>query len=162
MESTQTDEDKLLYTILKEEKLEEFYIPLRDELQLYSLSHFDFVCVEDLEKIGISRPAGRRLLNSIREKRKALKITNYFHRFLQPLKPLVQRSQLDKQDKVVSKLQPSQYYYIPDSDITMVEQLGMGSFGVVWKAKWTPAGKKMSDNQVREIPCLIPIPILLN
>lgn len=141
MELTQTDEDKLLFQILKEEKLDEFHNLIRDELLLYSLQHFEFVNVEDLEKIGISRPAGRRLLNNIRKKIKARKLNNYLNGLWQPLKPLVQRNQSDKQEKAVSKLQPSPYYYIPDSDIEMVEQLGMGSFGVVWKAKWTPTGK---------------------
>lgn len=139
MEITRKPEDNFLLQILKEENLEEFYDPIRRELQLFKLLDYNFANPEDFEKVGISKPAARRLLHSIKEKRRALKLNSYLNKLWLPLRPLVQRNQSDKQEKAPN-IQTSSYYYIPESEITTIEQLGMGSFGVVWKAKWTPRG----------------------
>ena len=39
----------------------------------YRLSHFDYVKVEDLEKIGMGKPAVRRLLDAIKRKKATLR-----------------------------------------------------------------------------------------
>ena len=37
---------------------------------LYRLSHFDFVKGDDLERIGMGKPAIRRLMDTVKKKRK--------------------------------------------------------------------------------------------
>ena len=62
--------DQLL-EILEETQLECFWPKLRDQLQITRLVHFDYVKIKDLEKIGMSKPAIRRLLDAVhRHKRK--------------------------------------------------------------------------------------------
>ena len=50
-----------LYQFLASIQLESFLPQLRDKLQITRLSHFDYVKPKDLEKIGMSKPAIRRL-----------------------------------------------------------------------------------------------------
>lgn len=45
-----------LKEILVDVQLGQFLVPLRDDLQVTRLDHFDFVKTEDLENIGLSKP----------------------------------------------------------------------------------------------------------
>lgn len=58
-----------LLNVLQDTQLEQFYVRLRDELQITRLSHFDHVEPEDLERIGMGRPGARRLLEAVKKKR---------------------------------------------------------------------------------------------
>ena len=42
---------------------------LHYSVQVMQLAHFDFVGVEDLERIGVGKPAARRLLDSVKKRR---------------------------------------------------------------------------------------------
>lgn len=64
------DETEWLEEILRDVQLEQFYQKIRDELQVTRLAHFDYVHSDDLEKIGLGKPAIRRLLEAVK-KRKA-------------------------------------------------------------------------------------------
>lgn len=59
-----------LYDLLQDVQLTQFLAPIRDDLQITRLDHFDYVQPEDLEKVGLSKPGIRRLLDSVK-KRKA-------------------------------------------------------------------------------------------
>jgi hypothetical protein len=59
--------DELL-ELLEHIQLEKFWQPLRDQLQITRLSHFEYVEDKDLEKIGMSKPAIRRLLDAVNKK----------------------------------------------------------------------------------------------
>uniref|UniRef100_A0A182PS92 non-specific protein-tyrosine kinase n=1 Tax=Anopheles epiroticus TaxID=199890 RepID=A0A182PS92_9DIPT len=59
-----------LEELLKDVQLEQFLPRIRDELQVTRLAHFDYVHVDDLEKIGLGKPGIRRLLEAVK-KRKA-------------------------------------------------------------------------------------------
>lgn len=50
------------YKILVDIQLEQFWPKLRDDLQITRLSHFDHAKAKDFEKIGMSKPAIRRLI----------------------------------------------------------------------------------------------------
>ena len=83
-----------LYELLQEVQLEQFFVRIRDDLQvsiclvrglgsvtlpewhsifsvmqITRLSHFEYVTPEDLEKIGMGKPAGRRLLDAARKRK---------------------------------------------------------------------------------------------
>lgn len=45
-----------LYEILQDVQLAQFLAPIRDDLQITRLEHFDYVKPEDLEKVGLSKP----------------------------------------------------------------------------------------------------------
>lgn len=50
------DGTEWLYELLQDVQLMQFLIPIRDDLQITRLEHFDYVRPEDLEKIGLSKP----------------------------------------------------------------------------------------------------------
>ena len=45
-----------LHEVLQDVQLLQFLAPIRDDLQVTRLEHFDYVKPEDLEKIGLSKP----------------------------------------------------------------------------------------------------------
>lgn len=53
-----------LKDILVDVQLGQFLVPIRDDLQVTRLEHFDYVKPEDLENIGLSRPGKQPYINS--------------------------------------------------------------------------------------------------
>lgn len=47
-----------LLELLSEVQLQQYFLRLRDDLNVTRLSHFEYVKNEDLEKIGMGRPGG--------------------------------------------------------------------------------------------------------
>ncbi|PNJ07575.1 TNK2 isoform 15, partial [Pongo abelii] len=60
-----------LLELLSEVQLQQYFLRLRDDLNITRLSHFEYVKNEDLEKIGMGRPGQRRLWEAVK-RRKAL------------------------------------------------------------------------------------------
>lgn len=58
-----------LLELLNECQLTQFYNSIKDDLQITHLAHFDFVVPEDLEKIGLSRPRIRQLMEHVKKKK---------------------------------------------------------------------------------------------
>lgn len=145
MDSELNDEE-LVYQILKEEQLEGFYHSLRTELQVTLFSHFDYVTLDDLARIGIAKPAGRRLLDNIKKKKYSIKWKNNpILKLINPVKPFVQKSFSEKNERKSSfpgeSSNSSLTWLINERDLELTNtKLGDGSFGVVWKAIWTVPG----------------------
>lgn len=53
-----------LLELLVEVQLQQYFLRIRDDLNVTRLSHFDYVKNEDLEKIGMGRP-GEELLRGV-------------------------------------------------------------------------------------------------
>lgn len=51
-----------LCDVLQNVQLGQFLAPIRDDLQVTRLEHFDYVQAQDLEKIGLSKPGNISLL----------------------------------------------------------------------------------------------------
>ena len=66
-----------LHELLASVQLDQFFVRIRDELQVSRLQHFDYVQPEDLEKIGMSKPAAKRLMDVIKRRRLKSKITKF-------------------------------------------------------------------------------------
>nr|XP_031310144.1 activated CDC42 kinase 1 isoform X13 [Camelus dromedarius] len=60
-----------LLDLLSEVQLQQYFLRLRDDLNVTRLSHFEYVKNEDLEKIGMGRPGQRRLWEAVK-RRKAM------------------------------------------------------------------------------------------
>lgn len=58
-----------LHELLAEVQLENFYSKLHSDLQVTRLSHFDYVKTEDLERVGMSKPAIRRLQEAVKKRK---------------------------------------------------------------------------------------------
>lgn len=46
----------LVKEVLNEVQLSQFFLPIRDDLQITKLEHFEFVKPEDFDPVGLSRP----------------------------------------------------------------------------------------------------------
>jgi activated CDC42 kinase 1 len=66
-----------LLELLQQVQLEQFFGRLKDDLQVSRLQHFEYVQPEDLEKIGMSKPAAKRLLDLVKRRRLRSRITRF-------------------------------------------------------------------------------------
>ncbi|XP_059211114.1 non-receptor tyrosine-protein kinase TNK1 [Centropristis striata] len=129
-----------LYQLLAEVQLEKFYLRVRDGLNITRIEHFSYVKESDLEQIGISKPAQRRLWEAL----KRYKI-NARGRSWVPKPPRGPEGGEQWSGggpapvQEVSRALPS---LIQDSELVLGEKLGSGSFGVVKRGEWhTPTGR---------------------
>ena len=144
-----------LYELLLQVQLEQFYVRIRDELQVSRLQHFEYVQPEDLEKIGMSKPAAKRLLDIIKRKRFKSKFIKLLPKS-GTLKKITNvggggggQSELGGHGvRVAGADHLALTCLIHDKDIKIRDEagrllgkLGDGSFGVVCRGEWsTPAG----------------------
>ncbi|XP_017781945.1 PREDICTED: activated CDC42 kinase 1 isoform X2 [Nicrophorus vespilloides] len=129
-----------LFELLQDVQLSQFVTPIRDDLQITRLDHFDYVKQEDLEKIGISRPGIRRLLDAVKKR----KGQQWKKNLLTKIIPSAQKSGSKKTQAEPESLSLSLTCLIQERDITLGVKLGDGSFGVVKRGEWTsPTGRSM-------------------
>lgn len=130
-----------LYQLLADVQLEKFYLRVRDGLNITRIEHFHYVKESDLEQIGISKPAQRRLWEALKRHK-----TNSRQRT-----PKVVSSRGPDGGEPWSGGGPGQVQesssralpcLIQDSELVLGEKLGSGSFGVVKRGEWhTPTGR---------------------
>lgn len=68
----ESNDSEWLAELLHDVQLEQFYHRIHEELHITRLAHFNYVRSHDLEKVGLEKPAIRRLMDAIK-KQKALK-----------------------------------------------------------------------------------------
>lgn len=146
-----------LYELLQQVQLEQFYVRIRDELQVSRLQHFEYVQGEDLEKIGMSKPAAKRLLDIIKKRRLKSKFTKFLPT-VGKFGTLKKYHSSNTSENVghggcvgaVAVADPTALTcLIQDKDIKtrdengrLLGKLGDGSFGVVCRGEWsTPSGR---------------------
>ncbi|XP_071346591.1 tyrosine kinase, non-receptor, 2b isoform X6 [Trachinotus anak] len=159
-----------LLELLMEVQLQQYFLRIRDDLNVTRLSHFDYVKNEDLEKIGMGRPGQRRLWEAVKRRKAMCKRKSWMSkvfsgkrpdggdfpqqgqpvssfRKLSPTPPLglgegVLAAQPGGGGAPLDGQQQALTCLIPEKDLTLFEKLGDGSFGVVKRGEWlTPAGK---------------------
>ena len=145
VEDNTEDGAEWLLRVLQQVQLEQFYVRIRDHLQISRISHFEYVTPEDLEKIGMAKPAARRLLDLIKRKRRKAMVSK--------LLPTVGKFTIGTGTTGRNKKgQPgasggtggslSLTCLIQHQDIALQGKLGDGSFGVVRRGEWTtPSGR---------------------
>ncbi|KAM8881698.1 non-receptor tyrosine-protein kinase TNK1 [Synchiropus picturatus] len=126
-----------LYQLLAEVQLEKFYLRVRDGLNITRLDHFAYVKESDLEQIGISKPAQRRLWDAL--KRYKTRSRTGFSKVPGGRPQEGSDHWSGSTQDTTSRALPS---LIQDHELILGEKLGSGSFGVVKKGEWhTPTGK---------------------
>ncbi|XP_076251384.1 activated Cdc42 kinase isoform X1 [Rhynchophorus ferrugineus] len=129
-----------LKEILVDVQLGQFLVPIRDDLQVTRLEHFDYVKPEDLENIGLSRPGARRLLEAVKKKRAHQKKKNLINKLI----PVSNKTNTNKKTDDGLSISNFTSCLIQESNITLSVKLGDGSFGVVRKGEWSsPNGKSI-------------------
>ncbi|XP_062260248.1 tyrosine kinase, non-receptor, 2b isoform X2 [Platichthys flesus] len=157
-----------LLELLMEVQLQQYFLRIRDDLNVTRLSHFDYVKNEDLEKIGMGRPGQRRLLEAVKRRKAMCKRKSWMSKVFSGKRPdggdIPQQGQPASSFRKLSHTPPlglgegvlatqpgggpldgqqqALTCLIPEKDLTLFEKLGDGSFGVVKRGEWlTPAGK---------------------
>ncbi|XP_059622225.1 activated Cdc42 kinase Ack [Phlebotomus argentipes] len=121
-----------LEELLAEVQLEQFLHRITDDLQITRLVHFNYVHSEDLEKIGLARPAIRRLMDAVRKRRSVA--------WRQSLMEKILPGGRKKVPPVRSPTKATSTCLIHEREIVLADKLGDGSFGVVRRGEWRPGG----------------------
>nr|XP_030718094.1 non-receptor tyrosine-protein kinase TNK1 isoform X6 [Globicephala melas] len=132
-----------LLRLLQDIQLAQFYRPILEELNVTRPEHFDFVRPEDLDGVGMGRPAQRRLAEALKRHRSGLKSKNWVYKILGGFAP-GQKETTPPSDSLPSLPEPDGGLkcLIPDRAVCRGELLGSGCFGVVHRGLWTlPSGK---------------------
>nr|XP_046263745.1 tyrosine kinase, non-receptor, 2b isoform X7 [Scatophagus argus] len=160
-----------LLELLMEVQLQQYFLRIRDDLNVTRLSHFDYVKSEDLEKIGMGRPGQRRLWEAVKRRKAMCKRKSWMSKVFSGKRPeggdYPQQGQPASSFRKLSPTPPlglgegvlatqsggapldgqqqALTCLIPEKDLTLFEKLGDGSFGVVKRGEWlTPAGKVLN------------------
>ncbi|KAM4772210.1 activated CDC42 kinase 1 isoform 2-T2 [Rhinophrynus dorsalis] len=147
--SMQSDEgSEWLLELLSEVQLQQYFLRIRDDLNITRLSHFDYVKNEDLEKIGMGRPGQRRLWEAVKRRKAMCKRKSWMSKVFSGKRP---ESEFAPQPQSTFRKPPSPpppegqqalTCLISEKDLSLFEKLGDGSFGVVRRGEWnTPNGK---------------------
>lgn len=141
------DESEWLAELLRDVQLEQFLPRIHDELQITRLAHFDYVHADDLEKIGLGKPAIRRLMEAVKKRKAQQWRRNILSKLIGGGK---QQPQINKkpnasdtsggQSKLHTQQKASSTHLsclIHEKDLTLGVKLGDGSFGVVRRGEWT-------------------------
>ncbi|XP_031705994.1 activated CDC42 kinase 1 isoform X1 [Anarrhichthys ocellatus] len=140
-----------LLELLTDVQLQQYFLRIRDELNVTRLSHFDYVKNEDLEKIGMGRPGQRRLWEAVKRRRALYKRKSWMSKVFpvkrpdaDPQQPLPQGA---SSGVAPANSEPgaSLTCLIRESELQLLERLGDGTFGVVRRGEWTgPNGRVLS------------------
>uniref|UniRef100_UPI00398E97B2 non-receptor tyrosine-protein kinase TNK1 n=1 Tax=Pristiophorus japonicus TaxID=55135 RepID=UPI00398E97B2 len=127
-----------LLQLLKELQLEQFYLRIRDDLNVTRLSHFDFVKTVDLERIGMGRPGHRRLFEAVKKRRMVGRPKSWMSKMFSPRTgdDYDQSSYAGGATASVPEMDFALKCLINDKDLALHERLGNGSFGVVRRGEW--------------------------
>ncbi|XP_071751582.1 activated CDC42 kinase 1 [Centroberyx gerrardi] len=140
-----------LAELLTDVQLQQYFLRIRDELNVTRLSHFDYVKNEDLEKIGMGRPGQRRLWEAVKRRRALYKRKSWMSKVFpgkrpdaDPQQPLPQGASAS-QVSANSEPGASLTCLIREAELQLFERLGDGTFGVVRRGEWTgPNGRVLS------------------
>uniref|UniRef100_H0VEW9 non-specific protein-tyrosine kinase n=1 Tax=Cavia porcellus TaxID=10141 RepID=H0VEW9_CAVPO len=134
-----------LLQLLRNIQLAQFYRPILEELNVTRPEHFNFVRPEDLDSIGMGRPAQRRLTEALKRHRSGVKSKNWVYKILGGFAP-EQKETTPPSDSPASLPEPERGLkcLIPEGAVCRRELLGSGCFGVVHRGLWTlPNGQSV-------------------
>ncbi|XP_072264381.1 activated CDC42 kinase 1 isoform X4 [Pyxicephalus adspersus] len=154
--SMQPDEgSEWLLELLSEVQLQQYFLRIRDDLNITRLFHFDYVKNEDLEKIGMGRPGQRRLWEAVKRRKAMCKRKSWMSKVFSgkrpdsEFSPLPQSTYRKPPSPPPSEGQQALTCLISEKDISLFEKLGDGSFGVVRRGEWNTPGGKMFNVAVK-------------
>ncbi|KAM7390168.1 hypothetical protein PAMA_008375 [Pampus argenteus] len=133
-----------LLELLTDVQLQQYFLRIRDELNVTRLSHFDYVKNEDLEKIGMGRPGQRRLWEAVKRRRALYKRKSWMSKVFPVKRPDAADPQQHHPQGASSSAVPansesaaSLTCLIRETELQLFERLGDGTFGVVRRGEWT-------------------------
>lgn len=136
-----------LEELLADVQLEQFLTRIREDLQVTRLAHFDYVHADDLEKIGLGKPAIRRLMDAVKKRKTQQWRRNILSKLIGGGKQQPHKKHHNSTSENPSVL--SLTCLIHEKDITLGLKLGDGSFGVVRRGEWTAPGNRLIQVAVK-------------
>ncbi|XP_056148644.1 tyrosine kinase, non-receptor, 2b isoform X2 [Lampris incognitus] len=163
-----------LLELLMEVQLQQYFLRIRDDLNVTRLSHFDYVKNEDLEKIGMGRPGQRRLWEAVKRRKAMCKRKSWMSKVFSGKRPdggdFSQQGQPASSFRKLSPTPPlglgegvlvsqpggggppgalghqqqALTCLISEKDLALFEKLGDGSFGVVKRGEWLTPAGKLN------------------
>ncbi|XP_024895906.1 non-receptor tyrosine-protein kinase TNK1 isoform X3 [Pteropus alecto] len=134
-----------LLRLLRDIQLAQFYRPILEELNVTRPEHFEFVRPEDLDSIGMGRPAQRRLAEALKRHRSGHKPKNWVYKILGGFVPEQETTPSSDSPQSLPEPEGGLKCLIPDGAVCRGELLGSGCFGVVHRGLWTlPSGQSVS------------------
>uniref|UniRef100_I3JH23 Tyrosine kinase non receptor 2 n=1 Tax=Oreochromis niloticus TaxID=8128 RepID=I3JH23_ORENI len=138
-----------LLELLTDVQLQQYFLRIRDDLNVTRLSHFDYVKNEDLEKIGMGRPGQRRLWEAVKRRRALYKRKSWMSKVFPVKRPDADPQQPHGASSAAvpasSESGAALTCLIRESELQLFERLGDGTFGVVRRGEWTaPNGRVLS------------------
>uniref|UniRef100_A0AAX7VIW7 Non-specific protein-tyrosine kinase n=1 Tax=Astatotilapia calliptera TaxID=8154 RepID=A0AAX7VIW7_ASTCA len=138
-----------LLELLTDVQLQQYFLRIRDDLNVTRLSHFDYVKNEDLEKIGMGRPGQRRLWEAVKRRRALYKRKSWMSKVFPVKRPDADTQQPHGASSAAapasSESGAALTCLIRESELQLFERLGDGTFGVVRRGEWTaPNGRVLS------------------
>lgn len=150
-------ETEWLEELLADVQLEQFLMRIKEDLQITRLAHFDYVHSDDLEKIGLGKPAVRRLLEAVRKRKTQQWRRNILSKLIgggkqqpshkKPQQQQPQQQPLSSNTDTTSVLSLS--CLIHEKDVILGAKLGDGSFGVVRRGEWNAPGNHLIQVAVK-------------
>ncbi|KAM4843352.1 LOW QUALITY PROTEIN: non-receptor tyrosine-protein kinase TNK1 [Thomomys bottae] len=127
-----------LLQLLRDIQLAQFYRPILEDLNVTRPEHFEFVRPEDLDGIGMGRPAQRRLAESLKRYRSGVKPKKWVYKILGGFAP-EQREATTPSESSLGHPEPDGGLkcLIPEGAVCRGKLLGSGCFGVVHRGLWT-------------------------
>ncbi|XP_060865343.1 activated CDC42 kinase 1 isoform X1 [Metopolophium dirhodum] len=153
------DDKEWLQSLLLDVQLEHFLNRIIDELQITRLTHFEYVKPEDLENIGISKPAARRLLEAVKKRKGAERRYKILSILGGTQANKHSTGTLKKNASSTESAQPSALSLtclILEKDIKLSEKIGDGSFGIVSRGEWTTSTGRVVQVAVKMLKQDVP------
>ncbi|KAJ6646382.1 Activated Cdc42 kinase Ack [Pseudolycoriella hygida] len=140
-------ETEWLEELLVDVQLEQFLHKIRDDLQVTRLAHFDYVHSDDLEKLGLGKPAIRRLMDAVKKRKTQQWRRNILSKLIGGGKQQPHKNKQNSTSENPSVL--SLTCLIHEKDVTLGLKLGDGSFGVVRRGEWNTPGNRLIQVAVK-------------
>lgn len=135
-----------LRELLVDVQLESFLTKFSNELHVTRPIHLDYICEEDLERIGVNQSAGRRLFDAAKWKFK-LPVTapnNSVSNFdATNISPNVSPGASAESRPLQRIVAPGLNCFMPSPEVSIFERLGSSAFGTVHRAECRLLKQKM-------------------
>ncbi|XP_062297351.1 activated CDC42 kinase 1 [Scomber scombrus] len=145
-----------LLELLTDVQLQQYFLRIRDDLNVTRLSHFDYVKNEDLEKIGMGRPGQRRLWEAVKRRRALYKRKSWMSKVFPVKRPDAADPQQSTPqgassgpEQASSESAASLTCLIRETELQLFERLGDGTFGVVRRGEWTGPNSRVLSVAVK-------------
>ncbi|XP_014281274.1 activated Cdc42 kinase-like isoform X2 [Halyomorpha halys] len=131
-----------LYEFLIEAELQQYFAGFKNDLKVQNVAQLKYVCDEDLQQLGMSKPEMRRLKKYF-QKHFPQTYLSKFKKMIMPRKEEAWEANLPSEVPERPPVRVPNKHIIPADSIIVNKELGTGEFGVVQQGVWTNDGERI-------------------